>query len=114
MRLKLALAAVIALFSIGLAAPAAADTPAPPVVVDYITPPVQHDDCGPEVDEHGAYIGYAWDHWTFGKNVGVSKTLVTWLDGRGYQVRADARPGYVIADGVQRVWEFPPFTDEPC
>jgi hypothetical protein len=115
MRINLAIAAILALFTIGLAAPAAAEDAPPATVVTYVTAPVQHDDCGAEVDETGAYVnGYAWDHWTFGKNAGVSKSLVTLLDGSGYVVRADPRPGYVIAEGVQRVWEFPPFTDQPC
>jgi opacity protein-like surface antigen len=115
MRIRLAIAAILALFALGAAAPASAADTAAPVVVTSITTPVQHDDCGAEVDETGAYVnGYAWDHWTFGKNAGVSKSLITLLDGSGYIVRADPRPGYVIADGVQREWRFPPFTDEPC
>jgi hypothetical protein len=85
-----------------------------PIVVTSIKTPVQIDRCGPEVDESGAFLGPAWYYWSFGKDAGVSKTLITWLDGSGYQVRADARPGYVIADGVQTVWEFPAFTNEPC
>jgi hypothetical protein len=115
MRIRIAIAAILTLFSIGVAVPAAADQTPPPIVVTEVTAPVQHDDCGAEVDEAGAYInGYAWDHWTFGKNTGVSKTLVTLLDGSGYIVRADPRPGYVIAEGVQTVWRFPAFTDVPC
>ena len=86
------------------------------IVVTSITAPVQHDDCGPELVEGGApndYIGYAWDHWTFGKDAGVSKSVFWFADG-SYLVRADPKPGYVIDPAIQRAWRFPAFTDVPC